>query len=78
MAARGELPGGLTDDVDALADRVLDRVLPTLQSRVAVALEAWWLGQRPQAARIVGAALREELARDVRDALVQALRARTD
>jgi len=78
MARMDEQSGGPADDVDALADRVLDRVLPTLQSRVAVALEAWWLGQRPQAARVVGDALREELARDVRDALVQALRGRPD
>ncbi len=69
---------GAWTDIDELADRVLDRVLATLDSEVAAVLDAWWQSQRSAAVAQVSAALRDELAAELRVALVHHLRQTPD
>jgi len=59
--------------VDELTDRVMAALLPRLQARVAEALQAWVLAQLETGARTIADAVRDEIAQDVRRAIVSAL-----
>jgi len=59
--------------VDELTDRVMAALLPRLQARYAEALQAWVLAQLETGARTIADAVRDEIAQDVRRAIVSAL-----
>lgn len=69
-ASAGESPQRATDvDVDAVVDQLMARWNDELELRVALALEVWWERQRRRCARRVAAAVRRELATDLKAVL---------
>ncbi|MFN4103747.1 MAG: hypothetical protein ACK4GB_05520 [Tepidimonas sp.] len=59
--------------MDTITDRVMARFLLELEWRIADALQAWMLAQSSGAAAVIAAALRDEIADRVREALGDAL-----